>query len=47
VTLAQFEAQKLEWEASPNRFGDRVLNIAWNYDLPNEADLVYRGIQIT
>jgi hypothetical protein len=42
TTLAAFAAQRSLWEASANKYGDTVLNIAWDYDL-NIAGLVFRG----
>lgn len=44
VTRAEFEQQRLQWEAAPHRYGPRVLNVTWNYDLPG-APAVFRGTQ--
>lgn len=37
-----FETQRTNWQNSANRYGDHVLNIAWDYNL-NVAGLVYEG----
>lgn len=39
---AAFETQRTNWQNSSNRYGDHVLNIAWDYNL-NIAGLVYEG----